>query len=101
MLNRLIVPAAAAILGAAALAPVPANASWASAPASITHANAQNISDVVEVRRRDRRRYSHRHRRWHRPYFAAPYYFAPYAYAPRRCGYVWNHRTYRNIWRCW
>lgn len=97
MLSRFALSvAAAAILGAAALVPAPANAYWASAPASITHVNAQAISDVVEVHRRSRARSWSRYH-WRVP----PYYYSPYAYAPRRCGYVWNHRLYRHIWHCW
>lgn len=102
MLNRFALPAAAAaILAVAALAPTPASAHWASAPTSITHGNAQNVSDVVEVRRRDRRRGSNRHHWRVAPYYFAPYYYAPYAYVPRRCGYAWDYRLYRNVWRCW
>jgi hypothetical protein len=97
MLNRFVLPAAAAALvGAAALAPTPASAYWASTPASVTHGNAQSVSDVVPVHRRDRRRSWVRHH-WR----IAPYYYAPYVYAPRRCGYVWDYRLYRNVWRCW
>ena len=102
MLNRFVLPAAAAaLLGAAALAPVPASAHWASAHTSITHGNAQSVSDVVPVHRRDRRRGWSRHHWRIAPYYYAPYSYAPYAYAPRRCGYVWIHRLYRHIWRCW
>ena len=100
MLKRFVLPAAAAaVLGAAVFAPTSANAYWASTPASVTHGNAQGVSDVIEVRRRGRHHSRHRH--WHRRHFARPYFYAPYAYAPRRCGYVWNHRLYRNVWACW
>jgi hypothetical protein len=102
MLNRMVLPAAAAaIVATFAFAPAPANASWTSAPASVTHADVQSISDVIEVRKRKRHhRQSRRHHRRHGPYYAAPHFFAPYA-QPRRCGYVWSGRAHRNIWRCW
>jgi hypothetical protein len=99
MLKRLLLPAAAALFGAAALFSAPANATWAAAPAAVTHSQAQNVSDVIEVRDRHRRHGHRHHRHWH-PYAFAPYY-GSYAYYPRRCGYVWSPRHYRHVYRCW
>lgn len=104
MLKRLLLPAAAAAigLGAAVFQPAPANAASIAGAASFTHSQAQTVSDIVEVSRRHRHAHRHHGRHHHRHHhYARPFYFAPYAYAPRRCGYVWNHRLYQHVWRCW
>lgn len=97
MIKRLMIPAAAALIfGAVSAIPQPAAANYISGAATATQSNAQTVSDVVEVRRRSRH-HGHRHRGW-APY---AYYYAPRAYYAPVCGYKWNHRRHRMVWRCW
>ena len=104
MLKRLLMPAAAALIfGAVSAIPQPAAAAtFISGAATATQSNAQTVSDVVEVRRRGRHYRAHRHhRRWRAPSYSFGHYYAPRAYYAPRCGYTWNPRRHRQVWRCW
>ena len=99
MFKRVLIPAVAALaFGAAAAMPQTAAANYLSAAAAATQINAQNTSDVIEVRRRHRHHHHHGHRHhWRGHHFA----WGPVYVAPRRCGHVWSHRQHRHVWRCW
>lgn len=97
MFNRVLLPAIAALaFGAAAVMPQPAAASNLSAAAAATQINAQETSNVIDVRRRHRHWHGHHHH-WRGRHFA----WGPTYFAPRRCGHVWSWRQHRHVWRCW
>lgn len=102
MTRKLLLPlaAGAAIFGAAALLPAPASAQMSSA-AAVIDLNVKDVSNVVEVGRRDRRRGRHWRPRHHGRWSPHPRFWRPHAWAPRRCGYVWSWRFDRHVWRCW
>jgi hypothetical protein len=107
MIKRVLMSltAGAAIFGAAALIPASASAASMAGAAATIHLNAQNVSDVVQVRDRHRHRHhGHHHRHHHRHGhwgWGGVGFYAPYAFAPRTCGYVWSPRHYRHVYRCW
>jgi hypothetical protein len=104
MLKRVLIPAVAALaFGAAAAMPQPASANSLSVAAAATQINAQQTSNVIDVRRGRRGHHGHHHHghhhhhHWRGAYAWSPYYFAP----ARSCGYRWSYRQHRHVWRCW
>jgi hypothetical protein len=117
MLKPWILSGVAALAFGAVLAlPQSASANWSGAAAA-NLANAEGLSEVVDVRWRGRGvhwrggrgvHWRGGHWRgggiwWGAPLIAAPLLWgAPYAFAaPQRCGWVWSPRRVRNVWRCW